>query len=441
MGKLITGHKLVKKGSTGKATRFTAPEFSIRSTHMARTTDNKSVMFYDAEIVGPDDLNIVSIISDTEIQVNASSTMINEVSISWDDTVLEIPLSSYNYVMVDSNGDLILSDYYVENNAIIAIVATTEAAISTLYPFVNAGRYLVYKVQSIVDGVPQWTDSDVTHIIGSGERCNFTYDEDTDVASLVFIKNDQLYRRDIEINGSIAQFEYKSDYNVLDSIVQPDHINKTLFTKPSAILNTTVNRFNPFLLTGIIEGIRTDNSGNTNKYSFTLPYISIDNTYTLRYRSVEAIVLYDKDMNEINRYSPSQNGNLVDIDIEGGTVYVGLIAEYSLFNSHIMVQDITFTSSEVYPIVPYDKSDDIKVITDYSVSGTFGFEITETYVYDRTMQLDGMSSTGASTMDMSIGPRYNFETIIGCAEGSPSEDEGKVSMTSGSTMSFSFVES
>lgn len=445
MGKVLKGQRLLRQGDKRKATKFDAPEFKIRSAHMTRTNEGASVMFYDAEIVGANNNNIVNIIGDTTIRVLASNATLNSINIIWVETIVEIPLSSYKYILVDADGNVILNDYYIENYVILAIVATTSTTISKLTPFMSGGLYLIYKRQSLVDGSYKWTVGDETHIIGGGERARFTYDESGKIATLLYIKNGQLYKREIDIAGDVTEFEFKSDYNMLGNIIQPDHINKTISIKASANMDISINRYNPFHFTKIIAGLVTDvYNDNEIKYTFSLPNLSIDSTYNIRYRSVIAFVLYDSNMVEVNRYAMVDVGNFIDIDINGGAKFLGLIAEYSLFNSQLMVNEIVFNSEEVFPIIPYVDSDNINMLMGVTASSSMGFEITASYVYDSATKIDVMNVTSSASLLAEIGPTFDIKTVVvgdAIASGNtdPYLDECELGITAGMAGSFEIV--
>jgi hypothetical protein len=355
------------------------PVLTVGNSFMVKHSTGASILVYSAGVRAPQDLNVCTKTGDTEIRLAPSSVIVNGTTLTWPETFLPVVIPSYKYVLVNSTtGDIGLFDTYQENYALIAIVQTSGSAIERIYNFRDGAKLIFYKKQ-VHNGLDwEWTGGD-THVLGAGLYPKFSFEDG--VLTVLFSKNGSLFKRMVDVEGNIAEFQYKEDYPVNNSIIQPDPFVNINRVSPSAVSSTTVKGYVPYTLGGLSEGSLYNTDGTEEGYYISVPYLVDRAQITLGYSRVDSIQLYDKDIELRQSILPEETGELIKLPSEGSPFYIGFTGAYGVYGSSRFAAAFSLPVEQRIEINPEKETGVIRELAKVGVSCGGGFGITKTLVY------------------------------------------------------------
>jgi len=375
-----SGRSLVRVGQIVPSTFKERPVLTLSSSYMVKHSTGASILVYSAEVRAPQDLNVCTKVGDTEVRLAPSSVTFNGTTLTWPETFLSVSVPSYTYILLESNtGVISQSSTYLDDYVLIAIVQTSGSAIERIYNFRDGAKLIFYKKQ-VFNGTDWEWSAGGAHPLGAGVDPKYSFDEG--ILTILFAKNGSLYRRTVDVEGNISEFQYKEDYPINNSIVQPDPFENILRSCPCSQSSSNVSVYVPYAISTPAEGNLFNIDGTVEGYYVSVPYLISRAQLGLGYSRVDSIQLYDENFILLQTIDIEDCGDLIRLSGSSPIYYLGFSGAYSVYTSERFASAYAASKESSIEVIPGDETDNFKELSRTNTSSIEGgFTLTKTLVY------------------------------------------------------------
>jgi hypothetical protein len=405
MGNYVDTQRKILPKSTKKISNNNISTRFIRYPIVISDQYDREYVFYASSLNSSADIT-VSIDTGLNINVLAGTANHNDVATNWNNISIELNPGSFNYIVVNNLGEVTAKPYFEENLTLLAVAITTVSDVTELYNFPEKGEYILAKLQLLVDGEWVWTDQSPIHIISSGKYPNATYNKDTNILILTYLKDSRVYKREIDLSNDISEYQYIRDYVIVGNTLSLNEMKRSVSVSTAIYSEFNVDPIN------VIKPVGITTHGFIRQNEEKLLVVPTLVGVGINYFEITHIIVYDSQKLEVFRlpYNPK-----LEIDMSqypNSIYYMGFIGEYSYFNKNISVTAyLTPTNS----LTELDFTDDVTRLENLNKSsttmGTGDFQITRTIEYINNMKVDDVELTGGAMSQGSFEITRTIEYI------------------------------